>query len=311
MKIIIYQPVLFFLINMLIFRIFLLISSNRWLLVWFSFEFNILIFIPFLKNKFYLFRTESILKYFVLQRICSILIILIWLIFKKSNLLGLLIFIKIGLPPFHYWVIDFLKINHWLSYFLLITIQKIGLIIILFYFIFNKIFFYRIIFLFLLIRILSVLFLSNIIYIIIYSSFIHNCWIINGLFFSIKIFIIYFVFYILISYYLLKLFEKINQFYFSQLFYSFKWWVIWIIIGLPPFSIFLIKWSISIFLIKWSISIFLIILFSSIIIIYIYIKYIYLNFLNKNSSFLSFQMIDNYKLIFLTQFLLFYVIIIL
>jgi len=135
---------------------------------------------------------------------------------------------------------------------------------------------------------------NNLFFIIIFSSFIHNGWLVRRIFFRKKLFFIYFIFYIFYIYIVCVLFNNYNNFLLSQNLISFNIWIIWILIGLPPFSIFLIKWSISIFLIKWSISIFLIFILITFIILYIYFKLIYITFLIKHIFFYKIILIKNY-----------------
>jgi NADH:ubiquinone oxidoreductase subunit 2 (subunit N) len=266
-------------------RVLIIIRSRNWLILWISFELNTLIFLPLLKTKYYLFITEAIMKYFLLQSVCSITLILGWIIFKNRFFFIVILIVKIGLPPFHWWVIDFLKLNNWTSFFLLITIQKLGLLILISYFLNEKFYFLFFILFSIVLSLLNIWFLNNIFYLIIFSSIIHNSWLLVGIIFSIKLFVIYFLSYLILIILLIIIFKNNNLILFNQNINSWKLMLCWILIGLPPFSIFIIKWRISIFIIKWRISIFIIILITSFLIVYIYIKFIYLCFLIKVSSF--------------------------
>ncbi len=238
------------------------------------------------------------IKYFLLQRICSILFILNWLIYKNIFFIIIILFIKIGLPPFHYWVIDLLKFSSWKIFFYLITIQKLGLYFILSYFIINKIIIILIILMSIVLRLFIIFIINNIINIIIFSSFIHNRWLLRRLFIRKKLFLIYFILYVFFINILYKILINYNLLIISQSIDSIKWWVVWILMGLPPFSLFLIKWSISLFLIKWSISLFLIFIITTFFILYIYFKFIYLIFLQK-TNFYKKQIFTKNKFLFI------------
>ena len=288
----------------------MIICSRNWIIIWIRFELNTLFFLPFLKNSYYLFFSERIIKYFIIQRICSIGLILSWLIFLKNSLIIIFILLKIGLPPFHWWVIDFLKINNWLNFYYLITIQKIRLFIISFYFIFEKIIFLMFIILSIIIRRVIIYFFNNLINILLFSSIIHRSWLFSSLFFSFKLWFIYFIFYILILFILVVFLKNSNYFYFSQWQSSIKWGLFFILIGLPPFSIFIIKWRISIFIIKWRISIFIIFLSISFLSLYIYFKFVYLRFLVKYSIFINLSFVNKNVFIIFMEIIIFYIIII-
>jgi NADH:ubiquinone oxidoreductase subunit 2 (subunit N) len=307
----IYFPINIFLIKFLLIRILIIISSRNWLILWVRFELNTLLFLPFLKNYYYLYFTEAIIKYFLIQRICSILLIIRWFVFSRRIIFMILLAVKIGLPPFHWWVIDFLKINNWMVFFYLITIQKIGLFVLFSYFTNEKIIIMFIIIFSIIISIFSIFFLNNLINILLFSSIIHSSWLLSRLFFSIKLWRLYFLFYSIIILILIVFLKKNNVFYFSQSFYRIKWRIFWILMGLPPFSIFIIKWRISIFIIKWRISIFIMFIIISFIRLYIYFKFIYLNFLVKSSIININVYLNSFYTLLLLEVLILYIFIIL
>jgi NADH:ubiquinone oxidoreductase subunit 2 (subunit N) len=250
-------------------------------------------------------------KYFLVQRVCSICLVFGFLIFNRAVIIILFIIFKIGLPPFHFWVIDFLKINNWIVFFYLITIQKISLFILLSYFLFERITIIRISLIRIIISIIRTFFINSLFYILFYSSIIHSSWIVLRIFFSIKVWLIYFLLYSFLLLIIILLIKNHNLFFITQNLFSIKWCVFWVLIGLPPFSIFLIKWRISIFLIKWRLLFFLIILLTSFLRLYIYFKVIYIRALVK-LNILSLRFRFYYFLqILILEVLCFYVFIIL
>ncbi len=89
-----------------------------------------LLFLLTMSTKFNDNTTPSFfVKYYSFQRVQSI--ILLFLIFKREKfLITIIIFIKIGIPPFHSWILDILKKINYTQFFLLNIIQKFPLLLV-------------------------------------------------------------------------------------------------------------------------------------------------------------------------------------
>lgn len=80
------------------------ISSNNWLGCWMGIEINLISFLPIIIDKKRIFRSESIIKYFIIQRMGSgiLFVSIILIMFLNINFVILIsLIIKIGCPPFH------------------------------------------------------------------------------------------------------------------------------------------------------------------------------------------------------------------
>jgi NADH:ubiquinone oxidoreductase subunit 2 (subunit N) len=54
---------------------------------------------------------EFIIKYFLIQRITSVILVVLCSIYFNLFFFVIIILLKIGIPPFHLWVLDILKIE--------------------------------------------------------------------------------------------------------------------------------------------------------------------------------------------------------
>lgn len=87
---------------------FLLVSVNRFS-IWFCLELNVLCFIFLVGGSLVLSGIDFLLKYFLLQRLASIMILGRIQLGLGDVLFVYLIWFKIIMPPFHFWVINRLK----------------------------------------------------------------------------------------------------------------------------------------------------------------------------------------------------------
>ena len=126
-----------FFIQNLILRTLFVISSQSWFSVWCGLEYNLISFIPILITSPSTKSTESAIKYFVIQAIASIILLLTAIITKIVAISNLHIFIvislivKVGVAPFHQWVPNVISAISWFRLFLILTWQKIAPIFIL------------------------------------------------------------------------------------------------------------------------------------------------------------------------------------
>lgn len=122
----------------MILGIFFSIRSNNWILIWCGLELILICFIPLILNSNFI-SSECCLKYFIIQRISSsllilsIILILINIDFKFEYIFNVSLIIKMGVAPFHTWVlniVDGLKFN---LLFLIVTLLKLPPLYILSY----------------------------------------------------------------------------------------------------------------------------------------------------------------------------------
>nr|APC60957.1 NADH dehydrogenase subunit 2 [Pattonomys semivillosus] len=115
--------------------------SSHWLLMWAGLELSMLSIIPILMNKTNPRSTEAATKYFLTQATASMLLLLSiimtmvysgqWSIIYSNNqiltlTLTLSLIMKLGLAPFHFWVIEVTQGTPLLQGMILLTWQKIA-----------------------------------------------------------------------------------------------------------------------------------------------------------------------------------------
>lgn len=107
----------------------LALASPSLFVVWVCIELNIIVFLPLLIRKNLLFRADTAIKYFVSQSIASALLVFsLVTIYNQEILVGLILLtllFKIGLAPFHRWLIRVFNISNIPTLFFFRTIQKI------------------------------------------------------------------------------------------------------------------------------------------------------------------------------------------
>nr|WKW89308.1 NADH dehydrogenase subunit 2 [Scirtothrips hansoni] len=114
--------------------IFLGLSSNSFLMIWMAMEINLFSFIPLMSMKTEQTSEKSMIIYFLIQSISSMIIFVSVIFFSIlcNQLLSVLnmmiflgLFMKMGMFPFHFWVISMIENISWTNCFILLTIQKI------------------------------------------------------------------------------------------------------------------------------------------------------------------------------------------
>lgn len=271
----------------LIIRTFISLSSNNWFGAWIGLEINLVSFIPliYVKNNYY--SSESSIKYFIIQRIRSIVLLFGIIILSFDLIINQSIIImncsliaKLGIAPFHIWLPGVIEGLRWINCLILSTWQKIGTLILISYIIVNRIIIIPSI-ISLIIGSFGGINQNSIKKLIAYSSINNIGWIIIGITIRFSLWINYFVIYIFIVFNLIYLFMKIEINYLNQfivnLFYSPLKINISIILfsfgGLPPILGFLPKLIVIKSLIVNSITIILIIIIiTSLITLFYYIR---------------------------------------
>uniref|UniRef100_UPI0030E336CC NADH dehydrogenase subunit 2 n=1 Tax=Ernothrips longitudinalis TaxID=3045428 RepID=UPI0030E336CC len=106
-------------------------SCNSFIMMWMSMEINLFSFIPLISIEQKKMSEKSSMMYFLIQSISSS-IFLIAFSMNLNNMKSIMsiflilsIFMKLGLFPFHFWMISAIEGMSWNTAFLLMTIQKI------------------------------------------------------------------------------------------------------------------------------------------------------------------------------------------
>lgn len=115
--------------NTIIIGVIITVCSNNWMSMWIGLEISLISFIPFLYNKKRA-RSESIIKYFIIQSVASIIFlfrviyILIGVSIINEIIITIAILIKLGSAPFHNWILIIIEYIDYLVIFVILTILK-------------------------------------------------------------------------------------------------------------------------------------------------------------------------------------------
>nr|YP_008999526.1 NADH dehydrogenase subunit 2 [Rhipicephalus microplus]AGH19732.1 NADH dehydrogenase subunit 2 [Rhipicephalus microplus]AKC05528.1 NADH dehydrogenase subunit 2 [Rhipicephalus microplus]QLD97310.1 NADH dehydrogenase subunit 2 [Rhipicephalus microplus]QNN85482.1 NADH dehydrogenase subunit 2 [Rhipicephalus microplus]QNN85495.1 NADH dehydrogenase subunit 2 [Rhipicephalus microplus] len=106
------------------------LSSNSWFIYWLMMEMNMMSFIP-LMNNYKLKNLNAMITYFVVQAFSSSLFFLSAFQYNMMQiefflfLINISILIKLGMIPFHLWLISISEMMNFNSILILLTMQKI------------------------------------------------------------------------------------------------------------------------------------------------------------------------------------------
>nr|ARH53909.1 NADH dehydrogenase subunit 2 [Limonius minutus] len=241
------------------------ISSYSWLGMWLGLEINLLSIIPLMHSSSNILSTESSIKYFIVQAIASMIILLsIISMLMSTNLttnmnyesmfmlsMNSALLTKMGMAPFHFWFPEVMEGLDWLNCLLILTWQKIAPMILLMY---NMSFTMFTIIIILISMIISGLLGINQISmrkILAYSSINHMGWMLSTMMIMETVWIYYFIIYTLVSINLVLILKTFKIFFLNQLYMSlnnnFMVKIFFImnflsLSGIPPFLGFLPKW---------------------------------------------------------------------
>nr|QXP99386.1 NADH dehydrogenase subunit 2 [Eoscarta assimilis] len=112
------------------------ISSNNWLGGWMGLEINLISFIPMMYMKKNYYTSECSMKYFIIQSMGSAILLfgMVMVYFKMNeNMMMFGLMIKLGVAPFHMWMISLMESLNWLNCLILTTWQKIATLMLLSY----------------------------------------------------------------------------------------------------------------------------------------------------------------------------------
>nr|YP_007026882.1 NADH dehydrogenase subunit 2 [Metacrangonyx panousei]CCI69459.1 NADH dehydrogenase subunit 2 [Metacrangonyx panousei] len=297
-----FHPSVMLFVFFLLFSLIMMISMSSWFMIWFFIEMNLLSFIPLILLKKNKYSVESSLKYFFIQTISSIMIlmgmILLFMNIKFYNLLFISsLSIKLGLAPFHQWIVNIVEGFSWPLMWVFLTVQKIGPFV-LFSYIYNmeKSVIWVIYFISLLCAFfgcLGGLYMSSLRKIMVFSSISHNSWLILGMMLSTYLWFIYFIFYSIILLSVLYIFMSyyigsLNQMFLKLNFFTSMVLGVGVLSlgGLPPLSGFVPKFIyMKEFLLFYNYFILLFLLLSVFISLFFYCRLFIYNFIymsNKN-----------------------------
>lgn len=208
----------------LFFLVIIINTSNNLILWWSVFLILTLLFLTLIKKDF---SFKRVVGYFLIQEICGLLFLIITYDFFQL----LLVFIKTGVSPFHFWIFSVLSDCMGFNLLWFLTFQKIPYlltIIYLFVLVFIFVLFLGILFCF-----IQIFIIKNFKNIIIINSTESFSWVLLSLVFT------FFEFFQLFSYYVLIFFILLPYINFS--FLSFRWELVLFILNIPLSLNFFVK----------------------------------------------------------------------
>nr|YP_010285488.1 NADH dehydrogenase subunit 2 [Cerogria popularis]UKS07062.1 NADH dehydrogenase subunit 2 [Cerogria popularis] len=287
-----FYKMLFF--NFLVFGTLMSISSYSWFSMWLGLEINMLSFIPLMSDKGNIFLSESSMKYFIIQSVGSMMVLMSALIMIYCNefiiplmnsiilIMNSALLMKLGSAPFHFWFPEVMEGLNWVNCLILLSWQKIAPFILIMNNKMNINFLVFIILFCLLISMIMSFNQTSLRKILTFSSINNIAWMLCSIQCSYSIWLIYFLMYSLMTLSLVLLFNYLNINYFNQIFilpsknFMIKLMLILNFLslgGLPPFIGFFPKWIVvyNMNLINLEFLSFVMIMFS-LVILYVYIR---------------------------------------
>lgn len=231
------------------------ISTESWFIAWIGLEVNLLSFIPLILRKKNKYSTESALKYFLIQALGSLFIILATCLTTSTTWASLIIiirlFLKTGAAPSHQWIPAVAEGISWPIFAILITLQKVNPLVLIFFLSKETTLHYVIILYSVISAIIGAiggLLQNSLRKILTYSSIAHLSWILSTLICSSWIWLTYFLIYAFILISLIYIFELLQISSLNHLISINKSYLSFItsasilsLAGLPPFTGFLPK----------------------------------------------------------------------
>nr|YP_007026830.1 NADH dehydrogenase subunit 2 [Metacrangonyx goulmimensis]CCI69520.1 NADH dehydrogenase subunit 2 [Metacrangonyx goulmimensis] len=297
-----FHPSTILFIFFLLFSLTMMISLNSWFLIWFFIEMNLLSFIPLILVKKNKYCVESSLKYFFIQTLSSILILVgLVLMFMDMGIYEFFFIgglsIKLGFAPFHQWVVNVVEGLSWPLVGLLLTIQKVGPFILLGYLYAMKENLSYVIYALSLVSsffgCVGGLFTSSLRKILVFSSISHASWMILGLISSIYLWGLYFIFYIMILFSVMSILNFYNLSNLNHMFLKLSFFsslILGVSVlsmgGMPPMTGFVSKFIVmKEFIVLYNFFILIFLLTSVFISLFFYSRVFMFNFIflvNKN-----------------------------
>nr|YP_010835052.1 NADH dehydrogenase subunit 2 [Euglandina singleyana]WFQ82727.1 NADH dehydrogenase subunit 2 [Euglandina singleyana] len=276
---------------LLVTMISLAVSTSNWVLIWMLLEFSTFVFIMFLFSNTLVLVCESSIKYFIVQSIASMfmfisgfmlinvkLISLFWLL-----LMCVTIMIKIGVFPFHFWVIPVVEKLSYINLLMLFGPMKV-IPLFLLENLWNNFNLSYILSWFMQVLAASTMVMGSIIglsgtnlnQVLGASSISHSGWFLLGVMTN-QVWLYFYIYLISLGLLIFMLMQKV-----------FLWASIMLVSlsGLPPYMLFLGKYQIIMFSLSFGInlSVLVLMVLSSVVSLYFYLKFAYLIYLNNKSS---------------------------
>lgn len=264
-----------------------LFVSSSWLVLLRVLELVIIILLfirlqPLRRDNLVLFR------YFLLQTLASMCLVCFFIGMFNIYIASIVIFFKLVIPPFHIWLLIRMKFGDRKTFYWVMVIIKLPVIIILqILLVFFLEGYGRIMFLMITRGIISLLLLwtrGNLLYFLIRSSFLHTLWTVLRLLIRKNMFLCYYSFYALVLFILIWRIYGSFEFLISN---EWSWDVylsLFIFSGAPPSFMFLMKWTLLLRVIKINIFMFLLFLLFSGMSLYLYFRIIFTIMLRGGES---------------------------
>lgn len=275
----IFIPSIYLYIYIYLISFIIVMGREDWFLIWVGLEINIISFLIIVYRRYRVGVIESCLKYFFIQRVGSVLIIVLFYLnnYSVGGTMLIVLRYKIGGGPFFFWFPNICAGLDWVSCYVLIFLQKFLPLLLIS--VFDHWLIWIIINVSLLIGILGSFNQRGIKELIAYSSVHHLGWIILVIMLMGNLgWIIYLILYrvVLLS---LVVFLKYNNIVDLSIMYISRDKFIFIlciisIAGVPPFLGFFLKWMALIRVFDNLLYIILLVV-ASVLILYIYVRIVY------------------------------------
>nr|AOY39526.1 NADH dehydrogenase subunit 2 [Euplatypus sp. BMNH 1040069] len=281
----------------------LITSSNSWISMWMGLEINLMATIPLLYSKKNIYASESTTKYFIVQAFASSIFLFSvislpmfpsWNLYMKF-ILVMAVLMKLGMPPFHFWLPDLVSGLSWTENMIILILQKIAPMIILINSLEYSHFMSLIIVMGAMISSIQGINQTDLRKIMAYSSINHMSWMTLSMMKSVNLWTIYFCIYALISFTVMKLLDLQKTYWLSNLSKNSKYNMIILSLnimsmgGLPPMLGFLPKWMAIQFMFKEMMITTMILILLSIIVLYFYMRLTITSFTLINKMNMKFQ----------------------
>nr|UNO54430.1 NADH dehydrogenase subunit 2 [Rhipicephalus sanguineus]UNO54482.1 NADH dehydrogenase subunit 2 [Rhipicephalus sanguineus]WKW91686.1 NADH dehydrogenase subunit 2 [Rhipicephalus sanguineus] len=267
----------------IIISILISMSSNSWFIFWLMMEINMMSFIPIM-NEFKLKNYNSMIMYFIIQSFSSSLFFISSFQYSLFNtelffsLINISILIKLGVIPFHFWLMLISESLNFNSLLILLTIQKIIPLLIIEKFL-NKMMIPLFVLSSLMASILAMKY-KLMKKILIFSSISHQGWILCLIAKKVNFWFSYLIMYSIIIYTIIincKMvnFNSLNNLTSSKMSVKMKNTMIMSMMslaGMPPFLGFFMKIVAILYLIKMNLIFITILIISSLINLFFYLR---------------------------------------
>nr|YP_002971019.1 NADH dehydrogenase subunit 2 [Hydrometra greeni]ACJ69482.1 NADH dehydrogenase subunit 2 [Hydrometra greeni] len=246
---------------MLMMSIIIVISSENWISLWMGMEMNMMMFMAIIAKKYNNKSSESMMIYFLIQSMGSMIFIYSIFMNKMCMLMTnmninmyyfimlMSIMLKIGTAPFHFWLISMMSKMSWDNNLILMTLQKIIPMIIIQIITNNYIIF--IVIMSVIVGAIGGINQSSIKKMMGYSSINHMGWMMMSTLIENEMWFKYFIIYSMMTVFMVKMFKEMMIMHMNQLnMITNKMMKINMIImmmsmgGLPPLIGFFPKWMI-------------------------------------------------------------------